>query len=146
MTGNGCESLLYEPPAEGALRFTIAPVQKGSWVTYACSAADHSFELSMKLAQRSAQGVQLADGRLKFSATAAQALLGLDAEIDTNATVVVLSMNALREESGFASRGGSWQCSKWTVSGHEFSVNLQPDFLRGELKPKESSLAVALGQ
>ena len=136
---------IFLKPAEGAVRFRITEVKRGEWVDYACIAGEVAFELALKMAPRSAQGMQLAEGRLVISAEAAAQLFGGSPPIDVTASAVVLSSRALRDANGFASEGGTWLCSKWTVAGNEFYVNLQPDFLRGELKPKESTLAEVLG-
>ncbi len=143
--GHAGESLLYEPRAEGAVRFSITEIKRGEWVSYACRAGEVSFELAMKMAPRAAHGIELAEGRLQVSAEGAQKLFGLNSAIDATASAVVLSTRALRDSNGFSSEGGTWLCSKWTVQGNEFYVNLQPEFFRGELKPRESTLGEALG-
>ena len=163
----GAAAFSIEAVHEGQRALEQAPWREpgAEWTFFECRFGEARFELSLLAAGASvAAGIWLGEGRLHVGSpeafrafieaiaahagARAPAIAPPDAAHALRASVIILSTNAIRTDSGFLAHGGSWTVSKWTFAAAEESaeiyVNLQPTMKRGELRPKESTFDSAL--
>jgi hypothetical protein len=154
-----CESLLFEPKCSDAVDFVVDEVRPAGGrtrATYACRLGDACFDLEVDAEQR-IPGTMTTHGEGAIRFASAKDVVAILTRLSSGrcppesptrtaagATVLLLSTNARRLESGFASQGGSWITSKWTIEDEtgsvEVYVNLQPAMKRGHLAPREGGL------